>query len=151
MLVRFYANAQSIFHINLIVKQPSVFPSCHFSCEELEWASAVWDNDLQIRNSLTYFSQQIRDVFEYPAVGTDVSVQLLHLHQGKSTAAEYSVKFCTLAAQSRWNDVALKTVFLKGLNPILQAEQACKDETLRLSQYNNLAIKLDNLIRNNPV
>lgn len=85
-------------------------------------------------------------MFEYPAGGKDVSFQLLHLRQGQSTAAEYASKLRTLAPQSRWNGVALKTVFREGLNPVLQGELACKDESLILSQYSYLAIKLDSLI-----
>lgn len=49
----------------------------------LEEATAVWDSDERIQKSFTYFSQQIKEVFEYLARGRDISVQLLHLHQGK--------------------------------------------------------------------
>ncbi len=43
----------------------------------LEWASAVWDQDDCLKTSFDYFSKQIREVFEYPAGGRDVSLQLL--------------------------------------------------------------------------
>ncbi|KAK3557343.1 hypothetical protein QTP70_026577 [Hemibagrus guttatus] len=48
----------------------------------LEWASAVWDADLQVRSSFAYFAGMIREVFEYPAVGKDISLQLMELRQG---------------------------------------------------------------------
>ncbi|KAK3507321.1 hypothetical protein QTP70_014296, partial [Hemibagrus guttatus] len=35
----------------------------------LEWASAVWDADPQIRSSFSYFAGLIREVFEYPTGG----------------------------------------------------------------------------------
>lgn len=69
----------------------------------------------------------ICEVFEYPARGKDVSVQLLELHQGTEPAVDYAIKFCTLAAQSGWNDIALSAVFREGLNPGLQAEIACRE------------------------
>lgn len=115
----------------------------------LEWATAVWDNE-QIQKSFKYFSQQIKEVFEYPAGGRHISVQLLHLRQGKLCAADYAVQFRTLAAQSGWNDVALKSVFGEGLNPTLQAELATRDESLTLSEYITLTVKIDNLMRNCP-
>ncbi|KAK3550707.1 hypothetical protein QTP70_003967 [Hemibagrus guttatus] len=66
----------------------------------LDWASAVWDSDPQIKTSANYFAEQIRDVFEYLAGGKDVSVQLLELLQGSDSAADYTIKFHTFAAQS---------------------------------------------------
>ncbi|KAK3569743.1 hypothetical protein QTP86_004065 [Hemibagrus guttatus] len=62
----------------------------------LEWASAVWDAD----------------------------PQLMELRQGSDTAADYAIKFCTLAAQSGWNDASLRALFRAGLNPELQTELA---------------------------
>ncbi|KAK3518697.1 hypothetical protein QTP70_008580 [Hemibagrus guttatus] len=112
----------------------------------LEWASAVWDADPQIRSSFSYFAGLIREVFEYPAGGKDISVQLMELRQGSDTAADYGVTFRTLAAQSGWNDASLWAVFRAGLNPELQTE-ACRAEATTLSQFVATAIRLDNLRR----
>ncbi|KAK3521087.1 hypothetical protein QTP86_013380 [Hemibagrus guttatus] len=104
---------------------------CRGFCDKvraLEWASAVWDADPQIRSSFAYFSGMIREVFEYLAGGKDISVQLMELRQGSDTAADYAVKFRTLAAQSGWNDASLWAVFRAGLNPELQTELACRTE-----------------------
>ncbi|KAK3551566.1 hypothetical protein QTP70_019804 [Hemibagrus guttatus] len=111
----------------------------------LDWASVVWDSDPWIRTSADYFAGQIHDVFEYPAVGKDISVQLLELCQGSNSAADYAVQFCTLSAQSGWNDAALLAVFREGLNLALQAEMACRDSDTTLSLYIGMAIRLDNL------
>ncbi|KAK3513072.1 hypothetical protein QTP70_000961 [Hemibagrus guttatus] len=73
----------------------------------LEWASAIWDADPQIKLSFAYFAGMIREVFEYPAGGKDISLQLMELRQGSETAADYAIRFRTLAAQSGWNDAAL--------------------------------------------
>ncbi|KAK3531883.1 hypothetical protein QTP70_034386 [Hemibagrus guttatus] len=113
----------------------------------LEWASAVWDADPQIRSSFSHFTGLIREVFEYPAGGKDVSVQLMELRQGTDTAADYAIMFRTLAARSGWNDASLWAVFRAGLNPELQTELACRAEATTLSQFVATAIRLDNLRR----
>ncbi|KAK3545501.1 hypothetical protein QTP70_007733 [Hemibagrus guttatus] len=87
----------------------------------LEWASAVWDADPQIKASYDYFSG------------------LRHL--------DYAIRFRTLAAQSGWNDAALWAVFRAGLHPALQSELACHVEATTLSQFVATAIRLDNLRR----
>ncbi|KAK3567175.1 hypothetical protein QTP86_011394 [Hemibagrus guttatus] len=69
----------------------------------------------------------------------------MELRQGFETAADYAIRFRTLAAQSGWNDVALWAMFRAGLNPALQAELACHVEATSLSQFVATAIRLDNL------
>ncbi|KAK3516699.1 hypothetical protein QTP70_022492, partial [Hemibagrus guttatus] len=111
----------------------------------LEWASAVWDADPQIKASYDYFSGMIKEVFEYPAGGKDISVRLMELRQGSEAAADYAIRFRTLAAQSGWNDAALWAVFRAELHPALQSELACHEEATTLSQFVATAIRLDNL------
>ncbi|KAK3555047.1 hypothetical protein QTP86_006361 [Hemibagrus guttatus] len=85
-------------------------------------------------------------MFEYPAGGKDVSTRLLQLSQGRRLAAEYAIEFRTLAAQSGWNDAALKAMFQRSLNMELQAELACKGVDHSFSEYVTLAIQIDNLM-----
>ncbi|KAK3542134.1 hypothetical protein QTP86_016458, partial [Hemibagrus guttatus] len=113
----------------------------------IEWAAAVWETDHLFQTSYTYFVKQLRDVFEYPAGGKDVSTRLLQLSQGRRLAAEYAIEFRTLAAQSGWNDVALKAMFQSSLNIELQAEHACKGVDHSFSEYVTLAMQIDNLMR----
>ncbi|KAK3507775.1 hypothetical protein QTP70_000293 [Hemibagrus guttatus] len=113
----------------------------------LEWASAVWDANPQIRLSFSYFAGMIREVFKYPAGGKDISIQLMELRQGSGSTADYAIKLRTLAAQSGWNDAALWVVFCAGLNPALQMELACHVEATSLTQFMATAIRLDNLLR----
>ncbi|KAK3559792.1 hypothetical protein QTP86_020773 [Hemibagrus guttatus] len=79
--------------------------------------------------------------------GKDISVQLMELRQGSDTAADYAIRFRTLAAQSGWNDASLWAVFRAGLKPELQEELACRTEDTTLSQFVATAIRLDNLLR----
>ncbi|MGL5840234.1 MAG: retropepsin-like aspartic protease [Aeromonas hydrophila] len=113
----------------------------------LEWALAVWDADPQIQSSFSYFAGMIREVFEYPTGGKHISIQLMELRQGYGSAADYAIKFHTLAAQSGWNNAALWAVFRAGLNPALQTELACHVEATSLMQFVATAIRLDNLLR----
>ncbi|KAK3545982.1 hypothetical protein QTP70_018649 [Hemibagrus guttatus] len=113
----------------------------------LEWASALWDADPLIRASYSHFEEAIREVFEHPAGGKDISVQLMEIRQGSDSAADYAIRFRTLAAQSEWNDAALWAVFRAGLNSALQTELACHVEATSLSQFVATAIRLDNLRR----
>ncbi|KAK3571262.1 hypothetical protein QTP86_005976 [Hemibagrus guttatus] len=99
------------------------------------------------RSSFSHFAGLIREVFEYPAGGKDISVQLMELRQGTDTAADYAITFRTLAAQSGWNDALLWAVFRAGLNPELQTELVCRAEATTLSQFVATAIHLDNLRR----
>ncbi|KAL0193301.1 hypothetical protein M9458_011597, partial [Cirrhinus mrigala] len=73
--------------------------------------------------------------------------RILTLRQGKTTAAEFTLTFRTLAAQTGWPDDPLKLHFRKGLSHDLQAELACRDEGKTLDELINLAIRIDNLIR----
>ncbi|KAK3537472.1 hypothetical protein QTP70_012051 [Hemibagrus guttatus] len=113
----------------------------------LEWASVVWDADPLIRASYSHFEEAIREVFEHPAGGKDISVQLMEIRQGSDSAADYAIWFRTLAAQSEWNDAALWAIFHAGLNSALQTELACHVEATSLSQFVATAIRLDNLRR----
>ncbi|MGL5955910.1 MAG: hypothetical protein ACRC0X_04815, partial [Brevinema sp.] len=121
------------------------------SGKALEWASAVWDTDPQIRDSSAYFMSQIQEVFEHPAGGMDISTRLFQIRQGERSAADYAIQFRTLAAQSGWNEVPLKAAYNKGLNLRLQAELTCKDNNCSLSQFITLSVRTDNLLRNGPV
>ncbi len=69
------------------------------------------------------------------------------IQQGGDTATDYALLFHTLAAQSRWPDGPLKTIYRRGLSRSLQAELASRDKQLSLEQFIQLSIKIDNLIR----
>lgn len=59
----------------------------------IEWAAAVWEMDSLFQRSYAYFIQQLRDVFEHPARGRDVSTQLLQMSQGSRSAADFAIEF----------------------------------------------------------
>ncbi len=63
------------------------------------------------------------------------------------TALCLTAKLHDSAAQTTWVEDTLKLLFRKGLNAELQSELACRDEGSTLSQFIELTIHLDNLIR----
>lgn len=137
-------------------QQPSLYPTdssrIAFVCSlltgrALDWATAVWGTDGSSFPTFTTFLQQFREVFEHPAEGKSAGDQLLTLAQGRSTAAEYALLFRTLAAQTGWVEDTLKLLFRRGLNSELQSELACRDEGRSLSEFIDLTIQIDNLIR----
>ncbi len=70
-----------------------------------------------------------------------------HSSQGKDTAADYSLTFRTLAAQTGWGNGPLKLLYRKGLLAELQSELACRDEGRTLEEFINITIRLGNLLR----
>lgn len=141
---------------NFFVQQPEIYGNETIRCafmlsllmgKALDWASAIWDADPQVTTSADYFTNLIREVFEYLAGGKDISVQLFELHQKLDTAADFAIKFRKLAAQSGWNKTALIAVFHESLNPDLKAKMACRENNATLSQYISTVIRLDNLRR----
>ncbi|KAI2650571.1 Transposon Tf2-9 polyprotein [Labeo rohita] len=137
-------------------QQPTLYPTdaskISFVCslltgKALDWATAVWGTDGSVFPTFNYFLQRFREVFDHPSGGKNAGEQLLALSQGSSTAAEFTLNFRTLAAQTTWVEDTLKLLFCRGLNTDLQTELACRDEGRSLEEFIELAIHIDNLIR----
>lgn len=77
--------------------------------------------------------------------------RLLTISQGDCPAAEYALAYRTLAAQAGWEERPLKLLYRKGLNRELQAELTCRDEGKNLSEFMELYIQIDNLLRTRRV
>ncbi|KAL6485196.1 hypothetical protein MHYP_G00072410 [Metynnis hypsauchen] len=113
----------------------------------LRWATAVWGAQSSVMQTYASFEHQFKEVFDHSGTGKDPGKQLLHLKQGNSMTLDFSLTFHTLAAESGWDDQALKTVYRNGLNEQLKSELACKDDAQTLDGLIKLSIRLDNLIR----
>lgn len=46
-----------------------------------------------------------------------IKEQLLSVNQGQWTAMDYLLEFCTLAAESGWNELVLNVAYHTALNP----------------------------------
>lgn len=113
----------------------------------LDWATAMWQSNSDIHNDYKKFVQELKKVFDHPVQGKEASKRLLTIRQGSRSVAEYSVEFRTLAAEAGWDDAALQTVFVNGLNEQLKDELALKEDSDNLDSIVSLAIKLDNRLR----
>ncbi|KAL0162325.1 hypothetical protein M9458_041721, partial [Cirrhinus mrigala] len=137
-------------------QQPHLYPTdegkISFVCSlltgrALDWATAVWRLDRPTFPSFAAFLQEFKGVFQPSSESSEAGEEIMALHQGRRSAADYALTFRTLAAQSGWNDGPLKLHYRKGLNPDLQLELACRDEDLTLHQYIDLSIRVDNVMR----
>lgn len=55
-------------------------------------------------------------VFDHVPEGGEVEDSLLSMQQGDRRVVEYALEFCTLAAESSWNELVLKAAFRQGLD-----------------------------------
>lgn len=67
--------------------------------------------------------------------------------QGRRRVAEYALEFHMLAAESSWNEAALKPTFCQRLNNNALTELLYHNETATLHMLTDLAICLDNLLQ----
>lgn len=70
--------------------------------------------------------------------------QLLAVKQGWRHEVDYGLQFCTRAAGSGGNELALKDAFCQGLNTEVLTELVCWDDQVTLYSFLDLAICLDN-------
>ncbi len=143
-----------------IHQQPLTFPTdasqVSFICSlltgrALDWATAIWEGNRLSFPAYDTFIRQFREVFEHSASGKEVGEELIALRQGNSTAADYTLTFRTLAAQTGWENEPLRLLYRNGLNEELQSELACRDEGRTLEQFMELTIRIDNLMRSRRV
>lgn len=113
----------------------------------LVWAEAVCTNQQIAGLTFADFSSRLKTVFDHPDHSGNASKRLLNLRQGTDSVAEYSIGFWTLAADSKWNEEALKGAFLNGLNDSVKDELAVRDEPNDLHCLVSLAIKIDSRLQ----
>lgn len=118
-----------------------------YSPGKLSWTSTICDKWGKSIASYNHFIQLFRRVFDHSPEGKEVSGRLLTLNQGSRRAAEHALDFRTIAAESGWNESALKAVFRQGLNHNILIEMACCDDDTSLDFLIDLAIRLDNLLQ----
>lgn len=106
---------------------------------------AIWEPGGPVVSDFTAFIRQFKTVFDHLDQGRSSSQRLLQLRQGADSVADYAVAI--LAAKCGWNDVALLPVFRCGLCEGLQLELTCRNTGLELDQVIELAINLDQHLR----
>ena len=85
----------------------------------------AWASDECSRNStaceiIAGFQTALTRTFDPVCSSREKAQELSTLKQGRDSVCDYAIHFCTLAAESRWNNVALYDIFLNGLSPDIQ-------------------------------
>ena len=88
----------------------------------LTWAEALSYSVDYNTLSFGVFSDHFSFVFDHPEHSGSAATRLLNLQQGTRTVADYSIEFRTLAAEARWDEAALRAVFVRGLKDQLKDE-----------------------------
>lgn len=112
-----------------------------------EWAMALWAYNSPLLNSGREFHRALMEVFDHPVIGRRPGFWLLDFQQGNRTAVEFSLEFRTIAANLRWPDDCLQTIFLQVLNPELQDELTHKGEAPSFDDLVQQAMRLHNTVR----
>lgn len=113
----------------------------------LDWATALWERRSPLTSNSDLFIAEMRKVFHHPVSGAEVDHRLLQLAQGTRSVAEFAIEFRTLAAESEWDQRALKAAFHRALSRELKDELAYRDPAPDLESLIDVAIRLDNRIR----
>ena len=109
----------------LFLHQPSWFRSdgakvaliiSSLSDRALDWAMAAVGNNSQLSSNLQLFADEFKKTFDHPSNGTDAAGRLHSNLQGPWSVAEYTLEFCTLAADSSCDDNALRSAYRRGLS-----------------------------------
>ena len=81
----------------------------------LDWAVAAVRQHPRLSTNLSEFLEEFRRVFDHPSQGSDAAGRLHTLCQGTRGVADYTLEFRTLAADSGWDDAALRSAYRRGL------------------------------------
>nr|XP_057933442.1 uncharacterized protein LOC131132135 [Doryrhamphus excisus]XP_057933443.1 uncharacterized protein LOC131132135 [Doryrhamphus excisus]XP_057933444.1 uncharacterized protein LOC131132135 [Doryrhamphus excisus]XP_057933445.1 uncharacterized protein LOC131132135 [Doryrhamphus excisus]XP_057933446.1 uncharacterized protein LOC131132135 [Doryrhamphus excisus]XP_057933447.1 uncharacterized protein LOC131132135 [Doryrhamphus excisus]XP_057933448.1 uncharacterized protein LOC131132135 [Doryrhamphus len=112
----------------------------------LAWAETLYfSRGLPI--SFDELSQEMEAVFHHPDSLGITEGGLLALRQGSRRVADYALDFWTLAAESGWNEKALRQAFINGLTETLKDELATRDEPDSLKSLVSMSIRIDDRLR----
>ena len=112
----------------------------------LQWAVATLSKNPAIASDYAAFLSEFRLVFDHPADGPDAASRLHSLTQGARSVADYAVEFRILAAESRWDDLALLSAFRRGLNDTIK-DLILRDRPTTLAALINVALQVDDRLR----
>lgn len=108
-----------------------------------QWAAASWSMGASFRHSYREFVAELRKMFHHPVRGKDPGARLASIQQGSGSVADYSVDFRLAAAESGWNDPALRVAFRRGLCEAVKDQLATREEPASLDDLVSLAIRID--------
>lgn len=112
----------------------------------LTWAIAATGSDPGLMSDYPAFLQEFRLVFDHPTDGPDAASRLHSISQGTRSVADYSLEFRTLAADSTWDDAALRSAYRRGLSEAVK-DLLIRDRPSTLSELISLSLLMDDRLR----
>ncbi|KAF7644812.1 hypothetical protein LDENG_00215390 [Lucifuga dentata] len=116
----------------------------HLAVRAREWGTTEWDRQSAVCRSFQDFSATLHHIFDHSTLGREAAQVLLQLYQDRGSAVDYAIRFCTLAANSSWNNDSLTDTFLHGLAEDIKDHLTPLDLPADLDSLISLAIKIDN-------
>ncbi|KAL0175498.1 hypothetical protein M9458_027828, partial [Cirrhinus mrigala] len=101
----------------------------------LQWVDALWNSESPLICSLSGFMEHFKEDFSQATTEISAHDELLRLRQANLTTHDYTLRFRTLAASSRWNETALFAAYLRGLNPLLRQHMAIYEDSVSLESF----------------
>ena len=96
----------------------------------------------QLASDLSLFSE----TFDHTVNGADAAGRLHGITQGARSAAEYTLEFRTLAADSGWDNNALRSAYKRGLSEEIK-DLLVRDQLVSFQDLITLAIRMDERLR----
>ena len=108
-----------------------------------DWGTAVWSDNMAIREDFALFSSEMRKVFDRSKQGREAAREVLQCRQGCQSVSDYSIRFRTLASSAGWNREAFYDVFFNGLSEEIQDELIPHDLPQDFDGLVAMAIRID--------
>ena len=108
----------------------------------LSYFNALHEQGSATALSFDLFAAELKRIYDHPIRGQQAGQQLLKLRQGRRSVREFTTEFRSLAVESGWNDQALLTAFLSGLNRTVGREIALRGDQNSLDEAISTAIKI---------
>lgn len=89
-----------------------------------EWDTAVWDSWAHFCHYFKDIREEIIKLFNRLARGNEAASRLVWLLQEGRSVTDYAIQFQTLVATCNWNEGALRSRSLEGLDDNIQDETA---------------------------
>ncbi|XDV14787.1 hypothetical protein PO909_014975 [Leuciscus waleckii] len=108
-----------------------------------EWGIAVWDAQAPFCRYFEDFREEMIQRFDRSARGDEAASRLVRLSQEGRSVTDYAIQFQTLAATCNWNEWALPSRFLEGLDDNIQDEIATHELPYDLDSLVELALHIE--------
>lgn len=108
-----------------------------------EWGAANWEAEADCVFNFPRFKEEMIRVFDRSTHGEEASRALSTLRQGRRSAADFAIEFRTLATTAGWNEPALVSRYLEGLNSDVKEEIYIREVPTQLDSLIDLAIRIE--------